>query len=1648
MEVSKLAGKLDKQELQAMYLQTAIDFIYDSPTITGAEAAREVRRDEQHAGAAQKFSSHHHHHKRKKKQHHPAPEPEPYPFPTNFSELLYKSPPPCPPCLLRPVCRKDPTSGQKVKVLLRICPNLSGHQSDNNAASFMQLDDRKKQVTVYDPSNSHTLPAHRRAASAPKMFAFDSIFSQDDSQSEMCSSSLADVIQSVVNGYDGCLFCYGHARLGKTYTMVGRDESPQTLGIIPCAISWLFKLINEQKQRLGTRFSVRVSAVEVTGRNETLSDLLAEQATSLSENSSGVSPGMYLREDPLCGTQLQNQSELRAPTAEKANYYVDAALAARAKDTEDEGRNSHMLFTLNVYQYRVDKSCKGGVAGGRSRLHMIDLGSCEKQSKLNREDGKCLSLSALGNVINALVNGIKHVPYRDSKLSQLLREALGSVSCRTVMIAHVSASVHNYSESLAIIQLAARIHRMRRKRQQTKCSGRSSSDGSSCEEGRLKSVRPLATLNTLRQGVISSDPDVSSSEQSCDTVIYVGPGGVALSDRELTDNEGPPSIVPIPPKLFPPPPSTLPKPAESRVMATRAADAKQFGPQSGRPVMKPQLTRPERPLAPSASSQLPCRPSIPRASPAAAAASKPDVFARAGAWSKVPFRESRAAAVREQWVDGPREQWVDGPGDAQQSAWPEMSGEGASQGVAGERWIDGPAAIAPAPAAAAVQQKEQWIDGPALEQELEHTKAGRTEQWKDAEEVWLDAAPHNRAPDAPRRAYAASLSVSDTLTDSAASASARGEDADSSDPLSALSAENVKLDTMNEGSSVDASEYGGGGADAYIDDEDDDARSECGDRLGRMKLDVASDSHSIISFGSEQKDRLIDERLAGYEGMAQIGSSVGSLAIRSGTQSGSERSRSESPRPRRLKEKAGGSFDFDRELQEIEKVLATVTLEKQERHIVKAVNGFTRDSSGGRQRSPPLSSRAGSEEKPTQIVSPILSDKSDHDDEPEKSLDELDNDEDIWKKVDEVLSSCEEEADTMRAEAWRLTFDASERESGSGGSTRAGCSKLPESNNNTVVSSKGASDLSLKLTAAKPEQDGVKMSPVRPSALRHPDGASNPNLAKHPSMNEIYGILDAETEKELRSTLNTILPDQNKPKVLPSYTKTVVAHASVSYNHSVSGSPKRDVDKLPMNGSLKSTLDSMQEAKKPQVPDKPATAPKPTVLPKPSVPEKSSPKTSPKPPRSSIPKPSTLPKALDKAENCSRQNTLEKKPSTLERLRTTGRSKSETRAKSSDASPLKISTPSSNSTSFFGLKSSAKQTSKSKLPQTSKSSSSKPEKQQKSEKSKPDKPEKAEKKPEKAEKSRFSLSRKDSKNKPKASNNRVAELNGSRGSVAAAHATDYNSGNDSGVVVVVDKPPSLLSPYSTVTKPRSTSHSSSGHGSDNSSVLSGDAAANSPKHSAMKLRLAKLQAGGASSGYESMLRDSEGSGSSTSAHESANESSGVRSRGVRLFKKKLQGTKRSHSAPSRPILETTIGSICYSDVSKPSTASVRWLDTRLLQKSHDEPLELKVYEMDYMERLQRRRKEDAERREQEMKRQTIAKLKAKQEALKKELADAKGHLMINPSRWSYELHVEESMAPTNPSFIEVLEKETHILEKRVAACKSHIMIVTCFDVTL
>ena len=162
-----------------------------------------------------------------------------------------------------------------------------------------------------------------------------------------------------------------------------------------------------------------MSALEVTSQRENLRDLLEPYN---SENDQ--SPGMYLRNlpvnrlsavNPSAVDYLANQSELRASTADKAAYYLDAALAARSADTR--GRESHLLFTLHVYQYSVNpgghQSGGGpsgggtpGVSGGRSRLHLIDFGGCERTKTAGggitlsgRVDIMCINIFAARNAI-------------------------------------------------------------------------------------------------------------------------------------------------------------------------------------------------------------------------------------------------------------------------------------------------------------------------------------------------------------------------------------------------------------------------------------------------------------------------------------------------------------------------------------------------------------------------------------------------------------------------------------------------------------------------------------------------------------------------------------------------------------------------------------------------------------------------------------------------------------------------------------------------------------------------------------------------------------------------------------------------------------------------------------------------------------------------------------------------------------------------------------------------------------------------------------------------------------------------------------------------------------------------------------------------
>ena len=150
------------------------------------------------------------------------------------------------------------------------------------------------------------------------------------------------------------------------------------------------------------------------------------------------------------------------------------------------GRDSHFVFSLHLYQYSVENP-KKGLIGGRSRLHLIDFGCCER----TKTSSGSITLSGLGNVILGIFYGQRHLPFKESKVTQMLKECMGSYTCQATMLAHVTPEPSHYSETLHTTQLASRIHRMRRKKAaKTGCNSNGSAGSGSSDD--LKMNRYLA----------------------------------------------------------------------------------------------------------------------------------------------------------------------------------------------------------------------------------------------------------------------------------------------------------------------------------------------------------------------------------------------------------------------------------------------------------------------------------------------------------------------------------------------------------------------------------------------------------------------------------------------------------------------------------------------------------------------------------------------------------------------------------------------------------------------------------------------------------------------------------------------------------------------------------------------------------------------------------------------------------------------------------------------------------------------------------------------------------------------------------------------------------------------------------------------------
>merc|ERR1719359_354510 len=133
-----------------------------------------------------------------------------------------------------------------------------------------------------------------------------------------------------------------------------------------------------------------------------------------------------------------------------------------------ESSRSHSIFMITVEQCSLNTAQDSHIRVGK--LNMVDLAGSERQSKTGATGDRLkeatkinLSLSALGNVISALVDGkSSHIPYRDSKLTRLLQDSLGG-NTKTVMVANVGPADYNYDETLSTLRYAYRAKSIKNK---------------------------------------------------------------------------------------------------------------------------------------------------------------------------------------------------------------------------------------------------------------------------------------------------------------------------------------------------------------------------------------------------------------------------------------------------------------------------------------------------------------------------------------------------------------------------------------------------------------------------------------------------------------------------------------------------------------------------------------------------------------------------------------------------------------------------------------------------------------------------------------------------------------------------------------------------------------------------------------------------------------------------------------------------------------------------------------------------------------------------------------------------------------------------------------------------------------------------------
>ena len=291
-----------------------------------------------------------------------------------------------------------------------------------------------------------------------KAFPFDRIFTEKDNNKSLFDKIIKKLIDNILVGYNSTALAYGVTGTGKTHTMFGDIYKNLNFekGICMYAVDYLFSKINIDTNK---SFITRMSYLEIY--NEQVIDLLTTNPSS---------DGIMIVEDPNKGVIVPELTSFIVSDSNQVLNYIMLGNSRRtmgATGVNQFSSRSHAILEINVEQ-RISNKNKEEIINGK--ILMVDLAGSERgglEKGIRREEGSNInkSLLALGNCINILADKTKKgsfVPYRDSKLTRLLKDSLGG-NIATLMIACVSPSTLSYEETNSTLKYASRANKIEKK---------------------------------------------------------------------------------------------------------------------------------------------------------------------------------------------------------------------------------------------------------------------------------------------------------------------------------------------------------------------------------------------------------------------------------------------------------------------------------------------------------------------------------------------------------------------------------------------------------------------------------------------------------------------------------------------------------------------------------------------------------------------------------------------------------------------------------------------------------------------------------------------------------------------------------------------------------------------------------------------------------------------------------------------------------------------------------------------------------------------------------------------------------------------------------------------------------------------------------